>query len=136
MPPVHSCALYALAIALAAGAPAGTARPVYAYVITPKLAPSTGADSPVIRRVEPNKQHFSVHDEIQMRVLTTTNVVKVTNHELGHGGTLRRLSPGVFSGEGRVAGVPFFLKGMHVNMHFTATTESGTKVTATAPVTF
>ena len=63
-------------------------------------------------------------------------MVKVTNHEIGHGGTLRKVSPGVFFGTGRVSGVPFFLRGMQVDMHYTATTATGETTTATAPVTF
>ena len=116
--------------------PLSIAKPAYAYVISPKPALPPGPDSPVIRRVELNKKHFSAHDEIQMQVVTTASVAKVTNHELGHGGTLRKVSSGIFSGKGRVAGVPFFLKGMRVNVYYTATTEKGTAVTITVPVTF
>ena len=116
-------------------AQASTAE-VYHYIIKPKPNASVQAGSPVIRLVALNKRHFSSHDEILMKVLTSSDVVRVTNHELGHGGTLRKVSNGIFIGKGRVDGVPFFLKGMHVDMHYTATTAKGETVTVTAPVTF
>jgi hypothetical protein len=86
--PVFSCALYMLVATLAMGAPFSIAKPAYAYVIAPKPALPPGPDSPVIRRFELNKKHFSAHDEIQVQVDTTANVVKVTNHELDHGGNV------------------------------------------------
>ena len=130
-----------LGLALVALALFGTMAPAssssqYRYVITPTPDASASSGSPIIRRVELNKQHFSSHDQIRMKVITSGNVVKVTNHEIGHGGTLRKLSAGVFFGTGRVSGVPFFLKGMQVDMHYTATTENGETTTVTAPVTF
>ncbi len=117
-------------------APTTIASPVYRYIITP--VPDAGAPpgSPTISQVALNKRHFSTHDQIRMQVLTSSDVVKVTNHELGHGGTLRKVAPGIFSGTGRVSGIPFFLKGMHVDMHYTATTARGATTTVTAPVTF
>jgi hypothetical protein len=126
--------LGALLAALAVGTAIAAANT--GYIITPTPAASAGPDSPVILRVELNRQNFSDHDEINMQVVTSANVVKVTNQELGHGGTLRQVASGLFTGHGKVEGVPFFLKGMHVDMHYTATTESGAKVTVSVPVTF
>lgn len=133
-PRVSICA--ALLGAFAAGAPCAFAVPAYQYVVTPSIDHSAVPGSPVIRRVELNKQHFSSHDQIRMRVITSSNVTTVRNHELGHGGMLHKLSRGVFVGKGQVSGIPFFLKGMKVAMHFTATTASGEATTATASVTF
>jgi hypothetical protein len=82
-------------------------------ISTPVPDASAKPGSPLIRRVALNKHHYSSHDQIRMQVTTTRDVVKVTNHELGHGGILRKVSPGVFFGSGRVSGIPFFLKGMH-----------------------
>jgi hypothetical protein len=129
-------ALFVVAFTLLIIMPAASSSPPYSYVITPTPDASARSGSPIIRRVELNKQHFSSHDQIRMKVITSGNVVKVTNHEIGHGGTLRKLSAGVFFGTGRVSGVPFFLKGMQVDMHYTATTANGETTTVTAPVTF
>ena len=75
----HGALLAALAVGTAiAAANSG-------YIITPTAAASAGPDSPVILRVELNKQNFSDHDEIKMQVVTSANVVKVTSQELGHG---------------------------------------------------
>jgi hypothetical protein len=126
--------LGALFAALALGTAIAAAKS--GYTITPAPSSSAGPDAPVILRVELNKQNFSDHDEIDMQVTTSANVVKVTNQELGHGGTLRQVASGLFAGHGKVEGVPFFLKGMHVDMHYTATTEAGLKVTVSVPVTF
>jgi len=123
-------------VALATSEPPPSANPVYTYVITPTSPSTPRPGYPVIFKVELNKQHFSSHDEIQMQVVTSTDVVKVTNHELGHGGTLRLLSPGVFFGQGRVTGIPFFMQGVHVAMHYTATTTNGNAMTVVAHVTF
>jgi hypothetical protein len=123
-------------VAFTADAAAPLASPVYKYVITPKPEDSTHPGDPVILRVELNKKHFSSGDQIQIRVTTSTNVVKVTTHELGHGGTLRQSSPGIFVGQGKVAGIPFFMRGLHVDMHYTATTADGTATTISAHVTF
>jgi len=128
--------IYASIAALTLGVRVATASTLYHYMVTPRPNASARPGSPVIRLVALNKRHFSSHDEILMKVLTSSDVVKVSNHELGHGGTLRMVSNGVFTGQGRVTGVPFFLKGMHVDMHYTATTASGATVTVTAPVTF
>jgi hypothetical protein len=136
MPSLASPLINALLVAIAIGPAISIAKPVYAYIITPTPAPLSEPDAPVILRVKLNKQHFASGDEIRMQVVTSANVVKVSNHELGHGGTLRQVSSGVFTGRGRVSGVPFFLKGMHVSMHYTATTKTGAQVTVTAPVTF
>jgi hypothetical protein len=136
MPPRASPLINALLVAIAMAPATSIAKPAYAYIITPTPAPSSEANAPVILRVKLNKQHFASGDEITMQVMTSANVVKVSNHELGHGGTLRQVSRGVFTGRGRVSGVPFFLKGMQVSMHYTATTKNGAQVTVTAPVTF
>jgi hypothetical protein len=128
-----SCAFL---LSLTLGSPGAIASAGYRYVITPKPNAAATAGGPVIRQVALNKRHFQSHDEIQMKVLTSSDVVKVTNHELGHGGILRKISDGVFAGSGRVTGIPFFLKRMHVDMHYTATTASGETTTVTAPVTF
>jgi hypothetical protein len=123
-------------VTLATGEPPPSANPVYAYVITPKSRSAPRPGYPTIFTVKLNKQHFSSHDEIQMQVITSVDVVKVTNHELGHGGTLRQVSPGVFLGQGRVTAIPFFMRGMHVAMHYTATTANGNATTVIAHVTF
>jgi hypothetical protein len=127
---------FASIVALTLSARVATATILYHYIITPKPNASAPSGSPVIRLVALNKRHFSSHDEILMKVLTSSDVVKVSNHELGHGGTLRKVSDGIFTGQGRVTGIPFFLKGMHVDMHYTATTASGETITVTVPVTF
>jgi len=105
-------------------------------MVTPRPNASASPGSPVIRLVALKKRHFSSHDEILMKVLTSSDVLKVRNHELGHGGTLRMVSNRIFTGQGRVTGIPFFLKGMRVDIRYTATTASGETVTVTAPVTF
>jgi hypothetical protein len=125
-----------LMVAFIGTAPTTIASPVYTYINTPVPDASPSPGSPMIRQVALNKHHYSSHDQIRMQVLTSSDVVKVTNHELGHGGTLRKVGSGVFSGTGRVSGIPFFLKGMHVDMHYTATTASGATTTVTVPVTF
>jgi hypothetical protein len=125
-----------LIIAFIGTASTTIASPVYRYINTPVPDASAKPGSPLIRRVALNKHHYSSHDQIRMQVTTTRDVVKVTNHELGHGGLLRKVSPGVFFGRGRVSGIPFFLKGMHVDMHYTATTASGATTTVSVPVTF
>jgi hypothetical protein len=132
----NGVALSIVTVALLIVTPAANSSPRYRYVVTPTPDASARLGSPIIRRVELNKQHFSSHDQIRMKVITSANVVKVTNHEIGHGGTLRKQSPGIFVAAGRVSGVPFFLKGMHVDMHYTATTANGETTTVTAPVTF
>lgn len=116
--------------------PAPAASPVYKYVVEPTPAGSTRPGYPVIYKVELNKHHYSSHDEIEIQVLTSKNVVRVTNQEMGHGGTLTQAAPGVFRGQGQVPGIPFFVRGMAVPMHYTATTANGNSTTATATVTF
>lgn len=126
----------ALLLSLSLASPGAIASAGYRYVITPTPNAAAPPGGPIIRQVALNKRHFRSHDEIRMKVLTSSDIVKVTNHELGHGGTLRKISDGVFEGSGRVTGIPFFLKKSHVDMHYTATTASGETITVTAPVTF
>lgn len=126
-----ACALLCgCAASLTLAAPSGASP----YVVTPPPNPHGG--DPKILRLILNKRHFDAGDQIRMRVITSHDVIKVTNHELGHGGDLHKVAPGIFVGHGEVKGVPGFLQGMKVDMHYTATNQSGASVTVTVPVTF
>jgi hypothetical protein len=130
-------ATWLLGAALAASALAAepTPRPVYGYVVVPARAHSAQPGDPQILRIEINKQHFRSHDVIQMEILTSDNVVRVTTREMGHEGTLRQLGPGRFLCHGRIPGLPSFLQGMRIDLRYTATTASGNATSASAFVT-
>jgi len=126
----------ALTSAPSDGAAPSIARPVYAYVVTPSRKAKPRSGEPRILRVQLNKQRFSSRDEIDMEVLTSPNVVRVVTRELNHGGTLHKAAPGVFRAHGPLTGLPSFVHGMHVTLHFTATTAGGDATSVNAPVTF
>jgi hypothetical protein len=113
-----------------------TAGRGYAYEVTPVRAHAVRPGYPEILRIELNWRHFSSHDQIEMQVVTSDNVVRVTNQEMGYGGSLRERSPGHFRGQGRVPGIPFFLRKMRIELRYTATTANGKTASASAPVTF
>jgi hypothetical protein len=108
---------------------------VYGYVVVPPHAGSARPGDPEILRIELNKAHFSSHDEIEMQVLTSNNVVRVTTREMGHEGTLRQLGLGRFFCRGRIPGLPRFLQGLQIDLRYTATTASGNSTSASAKVT-
>jgi len=110
-------------------------RLVYHYFVVPAPAHSVRPGDPEILRIELNKQHFRSFDEIQMQILTSANVVRVTTREMGHEGTLRQLGPGRFFSRGRIPGLPFFVQGSSIDLLYTATTASGISTSATASVT-
>jgi len=108
---------------------------VYGYVVVPARIHSIRPGDPEILRIELNKQNFRPHDEIQMEILTSDNVVRVTTREMGHEGTLRQLGPGRFFCSGRIPAVALFLAGMRIDLRYTATTATGNAVSASASVT-
>jgi hypothetical protein len=110
-------------------------RPVYHYFVVPARAHSVHPGDPQILRIELNKQHFQSFDIIQMEILTSGNVVRVTTREMGHEETLRQLGPGRFFCRGRIPGLPFFVQGSSIDLLYTATTASGNSISATASVT-
>jgi hypothetical protein len=97
-----------LIIAFIGTASTTISSPVYRYISTTVPDASAKRGSPLIRRVALNKHHYFSHDQIRMQITTTRGVVKVTSHELGHGGISRKVSPGVFFGRGRVCGISLF----------------------------
>ena len=63
----YSVALAVVALTLLGIMPAASSSPQYRYVITPTPDASARSGSPIIRRVELNKQHFSSHDQIRRK---------------------------------------------------------------------
>src|SRR5271154_2989098 len=62
--------------------PGPTPNQTYEYSIEPKVTTSPAPGDPVILRVELNRVRSNpAHDDIQMKVLTSTDVVRVTNYE-------------------------------------------------------
>ncbi len=116
--------------------PAPTPNVTYTYVIVPKITTAPAPGAPEIFRVELNRVRLPAHDDIQMQVLTSTDVIRVTNYETGRSGRLRQTAPGIFAGEGTIPSTPFLPAGTHVDLHFTATTNAGTTIAFTVPVTF
>jgi len=127
--------LFAAALTASAFAADRSPRPVYGYVVVPAHVHAIRPGDPEILRIELNKQNFRPHDEIQMQILTSDNVVRVTTREMGHEGTLRQLGPGRFFCQGRIPGIALFLQGMRIDLRYTATTATGNAVSASAPVT-
>ncbi|HMD02385.1 MAG TPA: hypothetical protein VKG44_05410 [Candidatus Baltobacteraceae bacterium] len=101
----------------------------------PKASASPAADVPQILEVDLNDSHLQAHGHIQMRVLTSPDVVKVISRSNGHEGTLTQAAPGEFLGSGNVPGIPFIAKGWKVNLEFIATNAEGKNVSVKVPVT-
>jgi hypothetical protein len=75
------------------------------------------------------------HGKIEMRVLTSANVVKVQTQSNGQTGTLVQDGPGEFSATGNLPGIPFIARGWKINLEFIATTADGHKASVKVPVT-
>jgi hypothetical protein len=126
-----------LLVALTASSlvPEPLTRSVYGYVVVPPHARAARPGEPEILRIELNKARFSSRDEIEMQVLTSANVVRVTTREMGREGMLHELGPGRFVCHGRLPWLPFFVRGLRIDLRYTATTASGSATSAVASVT-
>ncbi len=127
--------LLGAALTATAFAPEPMPRPVYGYVVVPARVHATRPGDPEILRIQLNKQNFRSHDEIQMEIFTSDNVVRVTTREMGHEGTLRQLGLGRFFCRGRIPGLPFFVQGLRIDLRYTATSANGNTASAIASVT-
>ncbi len=116
--------------------PGPTPNMTYEYVIVPKVTTAPAPGDPVIMRVELNRVRSPAHDDIQMQVLTSTDVVRVWNYETGRSGRLRQAAPGIFVGQGTIPSLPFLPKGTQVELHFTASSNTGRTIAFTVSVTF
>jgi hypothetical protein len=114
-----------------AGASPVAAAPAYGYAFTPP--PVTG--SPRITLVQLNSDRLRAGGPIDIKVTTTTDVVKVTTGNGNRQGTLTQAAPGVFVSEATLphVGGPLVI---HIKLHFAAYTADGKSVSVDVPVSY
>ena len=106
--------------------------PTYGYVFTP-TAQTSG--TPAILKVELNSDHLRAGGPIDIRVTTTSDVVRVVTGSGKRSGTLAMDSAGVFTSESNLPHLGG-LATIHIKLHFQAFTQSGTSTSLDVPVSY
>jgi hypothetical protein len=119
------------AVASPAAASPAKSEPTYGYTFTPP--PVSG--SPRITLVQLNSDRLHAGGPIDIKVTTTTDVVKVTTGNGNRQGTLTQAGPGVFVSEATLphVGGPLVI---HIKLHFAAYTADGKSVSVDVPVSY
>lgn len=120
----------------AAGAtptPSPTKTPNYTFRFVPKASP-VPSGAPEILEVDLNSNVLKAKGDIDMRVLTSPNVVTVVSRSGGHAGGLAKVGDGEFVAAGKLPALPFFVGGVSFNLQFVASTQDGRSTSVTIPV--
>lgn len=116
--------------------PAASATPhPYKFVYTPSPSATIATDAPGILEIDLSDQTIHAPGPIDIRVLTTPPVATVTMRALGHDIALPKTADGLFSVDGQIPSVPFFLRGRTYNVDFVAAVPDGRTSSVTIPVT-
>jgi hypothetical protein len=116
-----------------APAPSPTVTPNYTFRFIPKPA-AVAPGAAQILEVDLNSNVLRAQGDIDMRVLTTVNVVKVVSRSGGRSGELAKVADGEFVAAGKLPKLPFFVGGVSFNLEFVASTADGRSTSVTIPV--
>ena len=90
--------------------------------------------SPQILEVDLNSNVLKAQGDIDIRVLTSPDVVKVVSRSGGHSGEVHKVGDGEFVAAGKLPKLPFFVGGVSFNLEFIASTGDGRSTSVTVPV--
>ncbi len=107
---------------------------MYAYRFIPRQAAHPSADQPQILAVYLNAKTLRSLGPIDIRVIASANVVKVTSSSNGHAGTVPNVAPGDFEAASKLPKLPIIASGITTTLEFTALSASGKKVTVRVPI--
>jgi len=120
--------------------PAGPVEPIapasaeYPYRFVPAQPATYAAGAPQIFAVYLNSHTLVSHGPIQIRVVTSGNVVKLVTHSNGQTGTVPKVRAGDFEAKSKLPAIPFIASGITTTLEFEATSASGKTVTVGVPV--
>jgi hypothetical protein len=116
-------------------APAPTTAPdTYKYRFVPRQPDHLEPGEPQIFAVYLNDKTLHSHGPIQIKVQTSSDVVKVVSESNGHQGVIPEIVPGDFEAFSTLPKVPFIASGMTLFLEFVATGPTGEKTTVRVPV--
>jgi hypothetical protein len=116
-------------------APGSTQSP-YRFVYTPAPgAVDTASDAPSIIEIDLTDKILRAPGPLNIRVVTSAPVSKVTLHVLGRDLSLPKTGDGLFSVDNQLPAVPFWLRGKTYQVDFIAAVPDGRSVKVTIPVT-
>jgi len=110
------------------------ASAAYQYRFVPSQPKVVAAGQPQIFAVYLNAKKLRSLGPIAIRVLTSTNVVKVTSSSNGRAGAVPSVAPGDFEANSKLPKLPFVASGITTTIDFIATSAAGKKVTVAVPV--
>lgn len=112
----------------------GPATAAYAYRFIPGQPSHPEQDQPQIFAVYLNAKALHSEGPIDIRVVTSGNVVKVTSSSNGRAGTVAEISPGDFQAHSKLPKLPRIVTGITTTLDFTAVSATGKKVTVGVPI--
>jgi hypothetical protein len=107
---------------------------IYKYRFVPHQPAQPDAATPQIFEIFLNDQHLHSSGTIAIKVVTSTNVVKVITRSNGRDGVLPAIAPGDFEAISRLPKIPFIAAGMTTLLEFVGFTAEGKTVSVKIPV--
>ncbi len=118
----------------AALATVGPATATYIYRFVPGQPEHPPADQPQIFAVYLNAKALHSQGPIDIRVITSANVVKVSTTSNGHTGSVSEVGPGDFQAHSKLPKLPIIASGITTTLNFTAVSSDGKTVTVGVPI--
>lgn len=106
--------------------------PAYKYRFVPRN--SARAGEPTIYAVYMNDKKLHSLGQINIKVATSHDVVRVVSRSNGREGILPLIAPGDFEATSTLPKIPFIAAGMTVEIEFIATTATGRSAIVRVPV--
>lgn len=107
---------------------------LYLYRFVPGQPDRPAADQPQIFAVYINGKTLHSLGPIDIRVVTSANVVKVTSSSNGRTGSLAEIGPGDFQAHSGLPKIPRIAAGITTTLDFTASSSDGKAVTVGVPI--
>ena len=106
--------------------------PAYKYRFVPRNSARSG--EPTIYAVYMNDKKLHSLGQINIKVATSHDVVRVVSRSNGREGILPLIAPGDFEATSTLPKIPFIAAGMTVEIEFIATTATGRSAIVRVPV--
>ncbi len=112
----------------------GPANATYVYRFVPGQPTHPATDQPQIFAVYLNAKALHSQGPIDIRVITSANVVKVTSSSNGRAGLVSEIGPGDFQAHSKLPKLPRIVTGITTTLDFTAVSPTGKKITVGVPI--
>ncbi len=132
LPTMTASTLPSIAPSASAPTTAKPPAPAYKYRFVPRN--SARAGEPTIYAVYMNDKKLHSLGQINIKVATSHDVVRVVSRSNGREGILPLVAPGDFEATSTLPKIPFIAAGMTVEIEFIATTATGRSAIVRVPV--